>query len=124
MAKKRAGKAHALSLTARPAAKVRSKKSPRKPKPVSVRTRLAEPVPDKIALDKLLAKLDPTERDAVNSVLRDLEEHLGSNEAARIWLVIKSPEFGSTPLEAIRSGKATVLKAVVEERWGPNPTYA
>jgi hypothetical protein len=94
------------------------------PKPAVAGSRLAESIPDEAAIQKLLVTLAPEERSAVNCILQGLEERLGSSEAARIWLVIKSPEFGTTPLEAIRNGKGKVVQAVLEARWGPNPTYA
>jgi hypothetical protein len=96
----------------------------RPPKPAIAGSRLAESIPDEAAIQKLLATLAPAQRSAVNCILQGLEEHLGSSEAARIWLVIKSPEFGTTPLEAIRNGKEKIVQAVLEARWGPNPTYA
>jgi hypothetical protein len=96
----------------------------RPPKPAVAGSRLAEPIPDETAIQKLLATLAPAEQGAVNCILQGLEEHLGSREAARIWLAIKSPEFGTTPLDAIRNGKGKIVQAVLEARWGPNPTYA
>jgi hypothetical protein len=94
------------------------------PKPSVPSSRLAEPIPDEAAIQELLASLDAVDQSAVNSILDALEEHFGSSEAARIWMATISPEFGVTPLEAIRRGQARLVKAVLEGRWGPNPVYA
>jgi hypothetical protein len=73
---------------------------------------------------KLRADLDAADREAVDVILQGLEQHLGSPEAARVWLATSSPEFGTTPLQVIRDGKARLVQAVLEARWGANPTYA
>ena len=105
---------------------VRVVKPPKKrqPKHTIPTAQLAEAIPDAGAIQKLLASLGPADQDAVNRILQGLEQHLGSSQAARVWLAVNSPEFGTTPLEAIRSGKAVLLLSVLEARWGQNPAYA
>ena len=97
---------------------------PRPPTPAVSSSRLTEPIPDETAIQKLLSNLDSADRVVAVSILEVLEEHFGSSDAARVWLATKSPEFGTTPLEAIRGGKARLVQAVLDARWGPNPTYA
>jgi hypothetical protein len=106
--------------SARPAKKTK----PRQPKRSVPSIHLAEPIPDQADIQKLLSQLEPADRSAVSKILQGLEIHLGSTDAARIWLVTNSPEFGIAPLEAIRNGKARMVQAVLEARWGPNPAYA
>jgi hypothetical protein len=72
----------------------------------------------------VVASLTPADQATVQRILSTLAEHLGSSEAADLWLVTKSPEFGTTPLEAIAGGKAGLVLAVLEARWGPSPVYA
>jgi hypothetical protein len=80
--------------------------------------------PDEAAIEQVVAKLGPADRATVHRILSGLAEHLGSPEAARLWLVTPAPEFGMTPLTAIAQGKAQLVWAVLESRWGPNPAYA
>jgi hypothetical protein len=80
--------------------------------------------PDDALLREVLARLGAADQDAVRRVLSLLAEHLGSPEAAQLWLVTLAPEFGTTPLEAMAAGKAKLVLAVLESRWGPNPAYA
>ncbi len=121
-------RAPAKALLGRPAKASRRPKSARRatvgPKPMVVAPGLAEPVPDEAAIQGILTNLEAAERNAAVALLQSLEEHLGSPEAARVWLAASSPELGTSPLEAIRGGKARVVQALVEGRWGPNPAYA
>ena len=80
--------------------------------------------PDEAAIEQVVAKLGPADRAAVHRILSGLAEHLGSPEAARLWLVTLAPEIGSAPLTAIAQGKAQLVRAVLESRWGPDPAYA
>lgn len=85
---------------------------------------LAENVPDAAAIRTLLDDLTAEDQGACNKILQGLKKHLGSVEAVHIWLATRSPEFAITPLEAIRGGKAKLVLAVLEGRWGDNPAYA
>ncbi len=76
------------------------------------------------AVEPIVAHLGPADRAAVRQILSELAEHLGSPAAARLWLVTPAPEFGTAPLTALAEGKAPVVRAVLESRWGPSPTYA
>jgi hypothetical protein len=76
---------------------------------------------DVAAFEQVAAKLGPADWAAVHRILSGLAEHLGSPEAARLWLATLAPEFGTTPLTALAEGKAQLVWAVLESRWGPNP---
>lgn len=75
------------------------------------------------AIEQIVAQLGPADRATVQQILSGLAEHLGSPEAARLWLVTLAPEFGTAPLTAIAEGKAQVVRSVLESRWGPSPAY-
>jgi hypothetical protein len=81
-------------------------------------------IPDESSIEQVAAALEPTARDAFRRILAELTEHLGSPEAARLWLVTPAPEFGVSPLTAITQGKAELVLAVLHSRWGPGPAYA
>ena len=53
-----------------------------------------------------------------------LTTHLSSREAARLWLVTPFSDFKSTPLQAIVSGEAESVRALLESRWGPGAVHA
>ena len=80
--------------------------------------------PDDGAIEQVVAQFGPADRATVQQILAGLAEHLGSPEAARLWLVTPAPEFGAPLLTAIAEGKAQIVRAVLESRWGPNPAYA
>ena len=63
-------------------------------------------------------RLEPSDQRHFRHILAALTEHLGSVEAARLWLVTWAPGFGTTPLTAIIEGKAALVLAVLEARWG------
>ena len=112
----------------RPAAKVAGKFRERElVKKVNspVATTAADPaVPDESTISEATADLACADRTVVGQILSGLTAHLGSTEAARLWLVTQSPEFGTTPLAAISEGKARLVLALLESRWGPSPIYA
>jgi hypothetical protein len=90
-----------------------------------VATKTGDPaVPDENTITEATADLSPADRAVVGQILSGLTAHLGSAEAARLWLVSQSPEFGTTPLSAISEGKARLVLALLESRWGPSPIYA
>ena len=66
---------------------------------------------------------DKTAQAAIRRIVALLVRHLGSAEAAHLWLATKSPEIGSAPLAAIAEGKGRVVLALLESRWGPGPVY-
>lgn len=61
---------------------------------------------------------------AFGQIVSGLSDHLGSPEAARLWLVTPSGQFETTPLDAIAAGEAEAVLAFLESRWGPGPAYA
>jgi hypothetical protein len=88
------------------------------------RARRRAAIPDESFLKAIAEHLNSSDQEALRRIVSELTEHLGSPEAARLWLVTRAPEFGTTPEKAIRSGKARVVLAVLESQWGPNATYA
>jgi hypothetical protein len=82
----------------------------------------AEP-PDESRIEQVAAALTPADQDLFRRLILELAENLGSTEAAHLWLVTRDPEFGVTPLTAISQGKANLVLAVLESRWGPGPVY-
>ena len=90
-----------------------------------VATKSGDPtVPEESMITEATADLAPADRILVGRILSGLTAHLGSPAAARLWLVTQSPEFGTTPLTAIVDGKAKLVLALLESRWGPSPIYA
>lgn len=63
-------------------------------------------------------------RNAFDTILIKLAEHLGSPVAARLWLVTPVAQFDTTPLDAILAGEAEAVLAYLESHWGPGPVYA
>jgi hypothetical protein len=106
----------------------RKQKNAAKPQSTAKRTvrkaRAAVTVPDEQAIEQVEVRLPEADRDTFRRILRELAAHFGSREAARLWLVVKAPEFGTTPLKAIEGGKAALVLARLESLWGPSPTYA
>jgi hypothetical protein len=80
--------------------------------------------PDEASIDQVAVGLGPEDRTALQHIRSALEAHLGSPQAARLWLITAAPEFGTSPLTAITQGKAKLVLSVLESRWGPSPTYA
>ena len=76
------------------------------------------------AIQKAVTALAPKDRELFQQLVSLLEEHLGSLEAARLWLVTRSPAFESTPLAAIRKGNAHLVLALLQSQWGGSPIYA
>jgi hypothetical protein len=60
---------------------------------------------------------------AFQKIVKELADHLGSPEAARLWLVTPGPQFETTPLDAITGGEAESVLAFLESQWGPAPAY-
>jgi hypothetical protein len=115
MSKKQENKAKARQAMGRPA---RDGSAGKTAPPVDVG------ISDEARIEQVAASLGTADQTAVRDILSMLEKHLGSAEAARLWLVTRSPEFGTPPLTAIAEGKAKLVLAVLESHWGPNPTYA
>ncbi len=80
--------------------------------------------PGEPAIEQVVARLEPADRVVAERIISELEKHLGSREAARRWLESPAPEFGTTPLADLAAGRAKIVLAVIESRWGPSPTYA
>ncbi len=91
--------------------------------PRNLATKDAETNPES-AIEPLFADLSAQDTLVALSIVSALTAHLGSVEAARLWLATASPEFGTTPLNAIATGKAKLVQALLESRWGQSPIYA
>jgi antitoxin Xre/MbcA/ParS-like protein len=122
---KRQGRATGRRKPVRPAgiADAAARENAKRPSPHRTRGE-GSGVPDEAAIRQALADLGPAGQGSGCRILAVLAEHLGSPEAARLWMVTPSPELGATPLAAISAGKADLVLALLESRWGPNPTYA
>ncbi len=90
----------------------------------TTKPRAGSEIPDEAHVEQVVAGLEPADQSTVRAMLAALAAHLGSPEAARLWLITRAPEFGTTPLAAIGEGKAKLVRAVLESRWGRRPTYA
>jgi Protein of unknown function (DUF2384) len=95
---------------------------PRGHKPARPPLPKAVPTGEEIAV-KTTALTGPAAA-AFDSIMTGLAEHLGSPEAARLWLVTPSPQFDTTPLDAILAGEAEAILAYLESQWGLGPVYA
>ena len=81
-------------------------------------------IPDETQIEEAVGALPSRDQEAFRRVCELLAQHLGSSEAARLWLATPSPGFLATPLDAIRKGQAKLVLATLESMWGPSPTYA
>jgi hypothetical protein len=53
-----------------------------------------------------------------------LIQHLGSENAADVWLNSTRTGYPTTALDVIRAGKADLVLDDLEHQWGPSPSYA
>ena len=83
-----------------------------------------EGIPDEARIAEAAGNLSAMDRRAFSRTLRLLAEHLGSQAAARLWLITPSAGFVTTPLDAVGRGQAKAVLAMVEARLGTSPTYA
>ncbi len=79
---------------------------------------------DEARIREVTADLNPADREAFGRVRRSLAEHLGSDAAARVWLVTPGTGFETTALDAICKGQVGLVLATLEAQWGPSPIYA
>ena len=75
-------------------------------------------------VQNVVATLTQHDQKLFQKLLALLESHLGSLEAARLWLTTESPAFVTTPIAAIREGQANLVLDLLESQWGGSPTYA
>jgi hypothetical protein len=99
---------------ARPPAKGKPPKAPP--------TRTA--IPDEASIKSVSDGLRVAGQQLLRRIVSLVAAHLGSPEAARLWLVTPAPEFGTSPLSAIEAGRANLVLAVLESLWGPSPNDA
>jgi hypothetical protein len=81
-------------------------------------------VPTEADFQRAVAGLGAADRAAFGQIMDALATHLGSREAARLWLVTPFSDFKSTPLQAILGGEAASVLALLESRWGPGAVHA
>ena len=81
-------------------------------------------VPSNAIIQAKAAALVGPAASAFKRIMAEMADHLGSQEAARLWLVTPSPQFETTPLDAIIGGEAEAVLAFLESHWGPGPAYA
>lgn len=72
-------------------------------------------------LAKRTASLTGSPLIAYETLMVELNNHLGSPEAARLWLVTPHKQFKTTPLDAIMSGEAELTLAYIESKWNAGP---
>jgi hypothetical protein len=54
-----------------------------------------------------------------------LASHMGSKEAAELWLNTVDPVVSNeTPKETIDRGRIDIIIAYLEDHWGPGPSYS
>lgn len=96
-----------------------------KKKPVSAKKMLLDvAIPTAAEIDSVSAALDDSSRVAFQELQALLTQHLGSVEAARLWLATPASEYGKPPLSVVKEGKAALVLAILKNRWGPSPAYA
>ncbi len=126
------GKTKLSSKTKPPPTKVTmGKKPPKKanvvvsPPPLDETALRAIPgVPDESVIQEAGKLLSAEEKRAFTRAQHLLAEHLGSQAAARLWLVTPGTGFKTTALDAVREGQATLVLATLQSQWGKSPSYA
>ena len=126
---KQSGKAKPAAANGAQPRKTPRAKTGRRPTPslaTPTDAQLGQPtgVPDEAQLTAMVGRLDPKDRAAFTRARELLAQHLGSDAAARLWLVTPDTGFQTTALDAIRDGKAKLVLATLESQWGPSPSYA
>jgi hypothetical protein len=81
-------------------------------------------LPDETEFEKVAKDLSASDKRAFSKARHLLTEHLGSDAAARLWLVTPGTGFKTTALDAVREGLATVVLETLESQWGESPSYA
>jgi hypothetical protein len=81
-------------------------------------------IPTQTEIEMKTAMLSGPAAAAFNQIMTGLRDHLGSPEAARLWLITPSAQFETTPLDAILAGEAESVLAFLEAHWGLGPVYA
>jgi len=75
-------------------------------------------------VQKVVATLTQQDQALFQKLVGLLESHLGSLQAAQVWLTTESPAFVTTPIAAIREGQANLVLDMLESQWGSSPIYA
>ena len=75
-------------------------------------------------IQNVVATLTHQDQELFQKLVGLLESHLGSLQAAQVWLTTESPAFVTTPIAAIREGKANLVLDLLESQWGSSPIYA
>lgn len=57
-------------------------------------------------------------------IINVLAMHLGSTDAALLWLNLENPSMGRKPIEIIKEGRGNLVKDLLEQQWGPSPSYS
>jgi hypothetical protein len=60
----------------------------------------------------------------LDEIVNMLAKHLGSIEAALLWLNLDNPSMGRRPIEIVKEGRGSLIKDMLEQQWGPNPHYS
>src|SRR5689334_17249360 len=116
-----------LKAKGKPKSKPTGKRTPARPAVTPLDDAHMGPVagvPDETRITDAAGDLGSEDRDAFKQVRVLLAEHLGSDAAARLWLVTPGTGFETTALDAVRQGKAKLVLATLQSQWGPSPVYA
>jgi hypothetical protein len=62
-------------------------------------------------------------KDMEHQIRALLIQHLGSENAADVWLNSTNTGYPTTALDVIRAGKGDLVLDDLENRWGPGPSY-
>lgn len=104
---------------------------PRAPRPANLPRPVSDDelgqVPGIPAEEAVLAALGPLaddDRATFQKIRLGLARHLGSDAAARLWLLTPAGDGQPTAAEQIRAGRGRAILAALQAQWGRNPVYA
>jgi hypothetical protein len=81
-------------------------------------------VPTEAEIAARAGDLGPDDKEMFSRVRTLLADHLGSEAAARLWLITPGTGFKTTAVDAVREGQVSLVLATLESQWGRSPTYA
>jgi hypothetical protein len=80
-------------------------------------------IPDESQVDETARALASKDRIALKKLLKLVADHLGSREAARLWLFTPFAGLSTTPLDAVQKGNVELLLKILKSQWGRSPIY-
>jgi hypothetical protein len=91
--------------------------------PDSIKIQSVLGIPDESQVDETVRALPAEDRKTLKKLLKLVAKHLGSCEAARLWLFTPFPPLSAMPLDAVRKGDVKLLLKTLESQWGRSPIY-